>query len=148
MGRAVLSKSFIQFSVNGWSCVPFLLFHLRPNYCGGNDDNSKLLQKVPCMHCCTQCPIPCSRPLPTHASVGDSWTLMGNPGSVSCGVTALFSYGLVCLGFVCALQECVSPVLCTFWWLYGGLMTTSSKRAYAIPRSTAPRALAPAVVHC
>ena len=49
---------------------------------------------------------------------------------------------------VCVLQESVSPVLCKFWWLYGGLMVTSSKRAYAIPRSTAPRAPAPAAVHC
>ena len=29
-----------------------------------------------------------------------------------------------------------------------GLMATSSNRAYAIPRSTAPRAPAPAAVHC
>ena len=29
-----------------------------------------------------------------------------------------------------------------------GLMSTSSKRAYAIPRSTAPRAPAPAAGHC
>ena len=29
-----------------------------------------------------------------------------------------------------------------------GLMVTSSKRAYAIPRSTAPRTPAPAAVHC
>ena len=46
----------------------------------------------------------------------------------------------------CALQESVSPVLCKFWQLHGGLMAISSKRAYAIPRSTAPRA--PAAVHC
>ena len=26
MGRAMLSKSLIQFSVDGWGCVPFLLF--------------------------------------------------------------------------------------------------------------------------
>ena len=26
------------------------------------------------MHCCTQCPRPCSRPPPIHASAGDSWT--------------------------------------------------------------------------
>ena len=26
MGRAMLSKSLIQFSVDGWSCVPSLLF--------------------------------------------------------------------------------------------------------------------------
>ena len=44
-------------------------------------------------------------------------------------------------GSVCALQESVCPVLCKFWWLYGELMATSSKRAYAIPRSTASRAL-------
>ena len=33
-------------------------------------------------------------------------------------------------------------------WLYGGVMVTSSKRAYAIPWSTAPRASASAAVHC
>ena len=26
MDKAMLSKSLIQFSVDGWSCVPFLLF--------------------------------------------------------------------------------------------------------------------------
>ena len=30
---ALFSKSLIQFSVDGWSCVPFLLFDWRPNYC-------------------------------------------------------------------------------------------------------------------
>ena len=51
-------------------------------------------------------------------------------------------------GSVCALQESVSPVLCKFWWLYGELMVTSSKRAYAIPRFIALRAPALAAVHC
>ena len=45
-------------------------------------------------------------------------------------------------------SKSVSPVLCKFWRLYGGLMVTSSKRVYAVPRSTAPRAPAPAAVHC
>ena len=40
------------------------------------------------------------------------------------------------------------PVLCKFWQLYGGVMVTSSKRAYAIPTSTALTAPAPAAVHC
>ena len=48
MGKAMLSKSLIQFSVEGWGCVPSLLFDLRPNYGGGNEDNGDLLQKVPC----------------------------------------------------------------------------------------------------
>ena len=73
------------------------------------------------MHCCTHCPQPCSRPLPTHASTGDSWTLPGKSGSVSCGVTAPFSWVLVHTDSVCALQESVSPVPCKFWWLYGGV---------------------------
>ena len=47
-------------------------------------------------------------------------------------------------GSVCAFPESVSPVLCKFWQLYGGLMATSSKKAHAIPRSAASRAPAPA----
>ena len=35
----MLSKSFIQFSVYGWGCVPSLLFDLSPSYGGGNEDN-------------------------------------------------------------------------------------------------------------
>ena len=56
MGGAMLSKSLIQFSVDGQGCVPSLLFDLRPNYGGGNEDNGDLLQKVPCMHFCSECP--------------------------------------------------------------------------------------------
>ena len=47
MGRAMLSKSLIQFSVDGWSCVPSLLFDLRPNYGKGKEDNGNLLQITP-----------------------------------------------------------------------------------------------------
>ena len=75
--KAMLSKSLIQFSVDGRSCVPSLLFDLRPNYGGGNEDNGDLLQKDPCIHCHTQCPQPCSRSLLAHTSAGDSWALTG-----------------------------------------------------------------------
>ena len=91
----MLSKSLIQFSVDGWSCVISLLLDLRPNYGGGNEDNSDLLQKIPCKYCYTQCPQLCSRPPLTHDSVGDSWTLTGKSGSISCGITAPFSWVLV-----------------------------------------------------
>ena len=91
----MLSKSLTQFSVDGWGCVPSLSFDLRPNYGGGNEDNGDLLQKVPGIQCCTQCPRPCSRPPPTHTSAADSWTLMDKSGSVSCGVTDPFSCVLV-----------------------------------------------------
>ena len=36
MDKAMLSKSLIQFSVDGWDCVPSLLFDLRPDYGGGS----------------------------------------------------------------------------------------------------------------
>ena len=48
MGRAMLSKTLIQFSIEGWGCVPFLLLDLRPNYGGGNKDNGNFFQRVPC----------------------------------------------------------------------------------------------------
>ena len=44
-----------------------MFFDLRPNYGGGNEDNVDLIQKVPCTHCCTQCPNPAAghcRPVP------------------------------------------------------------------------------------
>ena len=147
MGRAVLSKSLIQFSVDGWGCVPSLLFDLRPNYGGGNEDNGELLQKVPCTHSHTQFPRPCSRLLPIDTSARDSWALPGKSGSVSCGVTAPFPWVLVCTRF-CLCPPGVSPVLCKSWRSMVGLMVTSSKRAYATPRSTAPRAPAPVAGCC
>ena len=122
MGRAMLSKSLIQFSIDGQGCVPSQLFDLRPNYDGGNEDNGNLLQKVPCRHCYTQCPQAGTRPLLNHASARDSpghskaslgqsllGSLLLSPGS---------SYTHIS---VCALQESVSPVLCKFWQLYGGV---------------------------
>ena len=120
MGGAMLSKSLIQYSVShGWGCVPSLLFDLRPYYGGGNEDNGRLLQNVPCPHCHSQCPQPCSRPPPTHASVGNSWTLAGKSGSVSCGVTAPFSWVLVCTRFCLCPSRVYFLVL--FWQLYGGV---------------------------
>ena len=47
IGRAMLSKYLIQFSLDGLGCVPFLLFNLRPNYGGGNEDNDDLLCYLP-----------------------------------------------------------------------------------------------------
>ena len=51
MGRAMLSKSLIQFFVEGQGCVPSLLFDLRPNHGGGNEHNGDLFQKVLSREC-------------------------------------------------------------------------------------------------
>ena len=78
-------------------------------------------KRSPCIHCSTQCPLPCSSPPPTHTSAGDSWTLIGKSRSVSCGVTAPFSWVLVHSRFCLCLQESVSTVLSMSWWLYSGV---------------------------
>ena len=49
--EGMLSKSLIQFSVDGQGYIPSLLFDLRPNYAGGNEDNDDFLQKVSCKQC-------------------------------------------------------------------------------------------------
>ena len=148
MGRAMLSKSLIQFSFEGQGCVPSLLFDLRPNYGGGNEDNGDLLQNVPCtlrhsvpptLQQATADPRLCQRLLDTHRQVWVS-LLWGHCSFV-------LGPGVHKLLFVPSKslfpQSCVSS---------GGsvveLMATSSKRAYDIPRSTAPRAPAPAAVCC
>ena len=121
MGGAMLSKSLIQFSVGGRGCVPSLLFDLRPNYGGGNEDNGDLLQKVSCMHCCIPCPRTCSRPLLTHTSTETSGYSQASLVQSLVGSLLLSSGSWWAHGFVCALQESVSPALCKFWQLYCGI---------------------------
>ena len=95
--------------------------YLGPKYGGGNEDNGDLLQKVPCMHCHTQCPQPCSRPPPTRASARDAWTLTEKSGSVCCGATASFSWVLVHTRFCLCPLSVYFPVLCKLWQFYGGV---------------------------
>ena len=145
MDGAMLRKSLIQFSVDGQACVPSLLFDLRPNYGGGDGD---LLQKVPCMHCCPQCPQPCSRPLPTHTPPETPGHSRASLGQSLVGSLLLSPESWCTQGFVYGLQESVSQSFVSSGGSIVGLMETSPKRAYATPRSTAPRAPAPAAVHC
>ena len=114
MDGKMLSKSLVQFSVLGQRCVPSLLFDLRPNYGGGNEDNGDLLQKVLCMHCCIPCPRTCSRPLLTHTSTETSGYSQASLVQSLVGSLLLSSGSWWAHGFVCALQESVSPALCKF----------------------------------
>ena len=120
MGGANLSKSLVQFSVDGQGCVLSLLFGLRSNY--DRDHycyNSDLLQKD--LNACIVeyivvfgAPVPVAghyqlTPLPetsghSQASLGQSFVgcLLLSPGS------------WWTQSFVCALQESVSPVLWKF----------------------------------
>ena len=105
MGGDMLRKSLIQFSVDGKGCVPSLLFDLRSNYVGDNEDNGNLLQKVPCKYCCTQCPDPSAGhhwPTPLPETFGHPWASLGQ----FLGESLLLYPGSWCIqGFVCTLQE-------------------------------------------
>ena len=84
-------------------------------------------------------PQPCSRPPLTHASARDSWMLTGKSGSVSCGVTAPFSWVLV-HKVLSVPSKSLSPQACvSSGGSMVGLIVTSSKRAYVTPRSAAPQ---------
>ena len=64
MGRAMLSKSLIQFSVDGWSCVPFLLFDLRPNYGGRNEGKATSFKRSHPRIAALSAPSPAAGPCP------------------------------------------------------------------------------------
>ena len=100
MGGAMLSKSLIQLFVDGQGCVPSLLFDLKPDYGGGNEDNVDLLPPTLHQAAAYLC-LPC-RLLDTQGQV---WVSL-------CGVTGPFSWVLVCTRFcLCPLRVCfASPV--------------------------------------
>ena len=152
MGRAMLSKSLIHFSVDGWGCVPSPLFDWRPRYGRDKEVNGELFQKVQCTQCRIQCPGPSALDPEaghhTHASAGDSWTLTGKSGSVSCRVTAPFSWVLVPTGFcLCTLRVCF-PVLCKFWPLYVGVNCDLLQEGLCHTQVCCTQSPCPTAVHC
>ena len=48
MGKGMLNKTLIQFSIDGQDYVPSLLFDLRPNYSRAKEDNGDLPQNILC----------------------------------------------------------------------------------------------------
>ena len=113
MGWAMLSKSLIQFFLDGEDCVLSLLFDLRPNYGGDNEDRSFKRSCVPLPHSvppilqqATTSPRLCQRLLDNHGQV---WVKLLSPGS----------WCPRC--FLCVLQESVSPGTCKFRRLYCGV---------------------------
>ena len=148
MGRAMPSKSLIQFSVDGWGCVPSLLFDLRPNCGGGNEDNGDLLQKVPCRHYCTQCPQPAAghhQPTPPLDTAGHPRASLGQSllGSLLLSPGSWYTQA-----FVCAPQESVSPVLCKFWQLSGGVNGVLLQEGLCHTQVYCTQSPSPAAVHC
>ena len=89
MGGAKLSKSLIQFSIDGWTCVPCLLFGLRPN--------------------CQSMPLP-ETPGHSQASLAQSLveSLLLSPGSWCTQDFFVPSKSLF-------LQSCGSSVIKSYW---------------------------------
>ena len=115
MGRAMSNESLIQFSVDGWVCVPSLLLDLRSNYGGDNEDNGDFFQKVSCTQCILSAPNPVAghhQPMPLLDTPGHSQTSLGQ----SFAGSLFLSPGSWCTqDFACALQESVSPILHKFY---------------------------------
>ena len=92
MGRAMLSKSLIQFSVDGRGSVPSLLFDLKPNYGGGNENNSTSFRRSHAHTAALSAPNPAAGHHDPRLC-RDSWTLPGKSGSVSCKGPCSFLLG-------------------------------------------------------
>ena len=106
-GKAMLSKPLIQFSVDGGSCVPSLVFGLRPNYGRGNAIMETSFKRTYAHTVGFSAPDASGRPLSIHTSARDSQTLTGQSGSVSSGDTAPFSWLLVHTRFcLCPPRVC------------------------------------------
>ena len=134
MGEAMLHTSLIQFSVDGQGCFPSLfqtMVEVMKIMVTSFRTSHELLRWVPTHG---------SRPTPNHAFAGDSWTLTGKSRSVSFDITAPFSWVLVHTTVVCPSKSWFPHSCVSSGSSMVGLMVTSSKRTYAIPRSAAPRA--------
>ena len=147
MGRARLSKSLIQFSVDGWHCVPSLLFTRGQIMVEVMKITATSFKRS---HACTATlsapnsgegyhwPTP-PLEIPGHSQESLGHCLVGS---------LLLSPGAWCIqGSICALQESISQSCISFGSSMVRLMDTSSKRAYAIRKSATPRAPVPVAVH-
>ena len=124
------------------------LFDLKPNYGGGNEDNVTSFKRP---HACTASlsgPNPEAghhQPTPLPETLGHSQASLGQ----SLVGSLLLSPWFWCTErSVCALQESISQSCVSSGSSMVGLMVTSSKRAYAIPKSAAPRAPVLVAAYC
>ena len=148
MGGSMLNKSLIQFSVNGWSWAPFLLFTWSQTMV---EVMKIMVTSFKRSHACTATlsdpnpPAGHHRPTPLLETPGHS---RANLGQSLVGSLLLSPGSWHTQGSVYALQESISQCCASSGSSVVGMMATSSKRAYAIPRSAVPRAPAPVAVHC
>ena len=73
---------------------------------------------------------------------------VGKSGSVSCGVTAHFSWVLVHTRFCLCPPRVYFPVLCKFWQLYGGANGDLLQEGLCHTQVCCTQSLVPVAVHC
>ena len=83
-------------------------------------------------------------PIPSLETPGHSQASLGQSLVGHCS----FLLGPCSQGSVCVLQKSIPQSCVSSGSSVVELMATSSKRAYAIPKSAAPRAPVPVAVHC
>ena len=136
----VFSKSLIQFSVYGWGCIPSLLFTWGQTLVEVMKIIATSFQRS---HACTAI-LSAPTLLQDTAHPGlcwRLWTLKDKSGSVSCGVTAPFSWVLVLF-----VPSKILPVLLKFWRLCGGVNGNLLQEGLCHTQVCCLRA--PAAVHC
>ena len=146
--RVMFSKSLIQFSVDVWGCVSSLLFTWSQTMVQVMKIMATSFKRSHVSTATFTAPNPAAghhRPTPPPETPGHSWASLGQ----SLMGSLLLSSGSWCTqGSVFAHQEFVSQSCLSSDGSMVLLMVTFSKRAYAIPKSAAPRAPAPAAVYC
>ena len=116
----MLSKSLIQFSVDGWSCVPSLLFTWGQTMV---EVMKIMVTSFKRSHACTaalSAPNPAAghhRPAPPPETPGHSQASVGQ----SLVGPLLLSPGSWCTDVLFLLSKSLFPILCKFWLLYGGV---------------------------
>ena len=120
MGRDMLSKSLIQFSVDGWSCVPSLLFTWGQTIM---EVMKIMVTAFKRSHICTatlSAPNPAAghhQPMPLFEISGHSQASLGQ----SLVGSLLLSPVSWCTRFCLYPPRVYFPVLCKFWQLYRGI---------------------------
>ena len=144
MGRAMLSKSLIQFSIDEWSCVLSLLFTWGQTIVEVMKIMATSFKRS--QACTATLSSPNAKaghhwPMPLLETHGLSWA------SLDQSVVAPFSWILVHTRLHVSSKSLFPQSCVSSGGSMMGLMATSSKGVYAITRSAAPRDPAPVAVH-
>ena len=119
MDGAMLSKSLIQFSVDGWSCIPSLLFTWGQTMVEVMKIMVTSFKRSHAHTATFSAPNPAAghhRPTPPLETPGHSRASLGQ----SLVGSLLLSPGSWCTRFCLCPPRVYFPVLCKFWQLYSG----------------------------